>query len=440
MSIHASKGLEFPVVVLADLGRQINLSDLGRPIQFDPELGLALRFVDPASGAGEETMATRTLSRRQHNRVVAEEMRLLYVAMTRAREKLILTGSAEFARLAGLGRRLPAGDGRAPFLADLKAPLEWLAAALADEAGPQALAEVLTDGRDLDRPIGPIDLHVVSGQTQGGWPIPGSGRLDRRAVGEFIRTLEAAPAGGGAPSGAGDAAELVRRLDWRYPRGALCRMPVKYSVTELARRADLASPERDPADEADGRLAEGSGFAALGSRASAAIERGLAWHRFMEKLDLSSRPTAAAVRRQAAALVEAGELTAGEAATIDPGQVERFFASEPGQLMLAAGAEVHRELPFTLAVPARELPGGSEAGRRTVLVQGILDVLVRGPGGWAIIDYKTNRVGPAELDALAEHYRPQLSLYRRAVVRVLSCESPAVWVYFTELSRAVRLY
>ncbi len=375
MTIHAAKGLEFPVVCLADLGRGGN----GRPPDLlvdGDRIGLRLASLDGSPPVG--CLRYEQLHGERRRLEAAEEERILYVGMTRARERLLLSGACDFARW-------PAANGAGG------APIVWLAAALAPEL--PALA------RTLERPVAELDMGGGGGEGVLCW-------LNSPAtVGEVLReeSLRSARAAA-AERWDAPASPSVPRESAPVPVPS----PLSYTALgELERcgyRYYLERVLRMPEDHAAGR---GDAHHGDGLRARA---RGVLVHRLLESFDfaparlpLEERPTP---REVSAAARELGIATSAPERE-EIAQLVRSAAGTALAQRIAAAESVRREHPFALLLPGEQL------------MAGVLDLLAReSRGGWLVVDYKSDRVAPGEdLEALVQReYGAQRMLYALAAL------------------------
>ena len=418
LSVHKAKGLEFPVVFVMDLGRRFDFKDLRRDVLFHRKLGLGPLVVDPDAGVKYPTLAYAALSGAIGRESLAEEMRILYVAMTRAREKLFLVGSTrnlaenlERWRETGLTRSGVAAAGTY---------LDWLA--------PCVLGNDCRI-RDSSSAGSPVESKPSVWKVQC-WgahncPLPDlSGEqpafpADAAIDWEKLKRLELP----GSPPEPGILGEIERRMRWTYPFLYLTKIAGKTTVGELAERLD-------PEDE-DGwveslraplswKMRKGS---ELDDQARpAAVVRGIAVHRLLAHIDLGLEPDGPALSNEIERLVARGILTRDEASLIDGEMVLRFLSSALGRFLRENRGNVKREVPFTLRLPVGHdaLPRDSLCGEGDyVVVQGTIDVLVGSHGGLEVIDYKTDSVPAEGTDLLVERYTAQVSWYAFAAEAIL---------------------
>ena len=424
MTIHRSKGLQFPVVFVADTARRFNAADTRQPVLLHRMYGAGLRL-RPEEGEGAyKTAAYTALSNVHAAEMRSEQMRLLYVALTRAQDMLILTvplgigkTSNPFTRAAAF---LEAGAGQT-LCRQANSFADWLRAALLvhPNGGPlRRLAE------DLELPFADtgstITLTVQQALPEGVEP-PDPEPEERPLT-------QADPA----------LTETLRQgFAWQYPAAELAQVPAKVSVTGIVHKAEQTTLERP-------------GF--LAKDGLTAAEMGTALHAFLEHADFA----ALAAAKQAGTLETAipaerdrqveAKLTASEIAEkLDAGRIRRFVESEAFARICAAD-EVLRELDFITALPAAEVltaqgtaPADSAAvAQAKVLVQGIADLVLVFPDHLELLDYKTDR-RKSEADFLAT-YRAQLDLYALAISKRFA-PKPVTYkgIYSLELGKLIEV-
>ena len=404
MSIHRSKGLEFPIVFLCGLDRQFNDSDLQAPILFHSELGLGPKRTDRSRMLRYPTIARDAVALTLKRESRAEEMRLLYVAMTRAEQKLVL-----FTTVNGSRSSLSTLVNEASWpihpktLQACSSPAGWvlLPALCRPESSP------LLVNSDTVPPRCPADgfqweMNLIS-----------AARFERPLHGRGHTALperESVPA---------DPA-LVEKLLWVYPHAASVDMPSKLTATqlkgrirdeEIARHTDTALKERRGVPLARPRFTQEE----LGLTAA---QKGTALHQAMQFLDLSARvDTPEGVNAELDRLVAQRFLTPQQRAAVSPDPIVRFFRSSLGKQLLAA-PNVEREFKFSLLVPALDYDIHAELGEE-VLLQGIVDCWFENEDGITVIDFKTDYVTKDTVLARAKEYTPQLAAYSRALTQVL---------------------
>ena len=398
MTIHRSKGLQFPVVFVADTARRFNAADTRQPVLLHREYGAGLRL-RPEQGEGTyKTAAYTALANVHAQEMRSEQMRLLYVALTRAQDKLILTVPLGMTKstnpLAKAAAFLAAGAGETLNL-QANSFADWLRAALLVHpfGGPlRRLAENL----ELPFVFTESEIAIAVQETLPEAEQPGTEP-------EAAEPPKADPA---------LVAQLREGFGWQYPAADLAAVPAKVSVTSIVHKAEQTTLERPAFLSKDGLTA---------------AEMGTALHAFLEHADFA----ALAAARAAGTLDEAilaerqrqvdMQLTSPEiAAKLNVSRIHRFVESEAFAKICAA-SEVRREMDFITALPAAAVlaaqgtPPQEAAAVQAeqVLVQGIADLVLVYPDHLELLDYKTDRRKTEE--EFLQAYRAQLNLYALAI-------------------------
>lgn len=427
-SIHKSKGLEFPVVAVADLGKRFNLGSLIGDVLLSEDYGLAPMVCPPGDRPRYPSLPCWLARRRERRELLSEELRLLYVACTRARDRLILTGQA--------GRR--AGQASWP----------------GGPPQPIPTAELLKATSHLDW-LRPWLAQVVPPDDWQSSAMGQSALLRWRRWREDDPELAAEPAGAPAPSAASGeprseetAAQLIERLTWRYPLAAATRTRAKASVTELRRWA--AEPDEESDQWFGAPTLKGpeppQTVALLGPEAALSPEqRGTAFHTLLQFVRLDCTSTATALRQEARRLEQEGFLSAAEVAVLDFEALARFWTSPLGQRIRANPNAVRRELEFTAGLSPGDLARLGvpvEAGLaedELIVVQGVVDLAVFEPDHLWLVDFKTDAVTEATLPDKVAAYRPQLQLYGLALERVHRRPVRERWLHFLTTGQSVQV-
>ena len=398
MSIHKSKGLEFPIVILADLDHAFSRQDFDTPVLVHPEMGLGPRRVDLKRRVRYPTLARAAIEESLRRENLAEELRVLYVAMTRPKEKLILVDALYHA----------------------ETRLQRLAASAACPVPPEAIAACKTFGEWLLLPLlcrpEAQALRELAGTEAETFPAPGSlWEISIHDAQDFrdrpVRPAPAAEESAGEEGGGSSFDPAL--LSFEYPYQRASALPAKLTATQLKGR---------PLDQ---EIAEGAAHTPYlrllsqpkfrrEDRGLTPAERGTATHLVLQYLDFAI-PGASA---QAQALVERGLLTPRQAEAVDLPALDRLLSS-PLAEEVRRSPRVLREYRFTLLVPAREYDSQAPEGD-AVLLQGVADLCFETPQGLTVVDFKTDHVFTApEITDRAERYRPQLEAYSLALSRVL---------------------
>jgi len=430
LSVHKSKGLEFPVVFLAELDSEFNKRDVQADLIMDTDNTLGLRIIDPQSNTKLRSLAHQVIGEKRRAMTLAEEMRILYVALTRAKDRLILTASQHRTDCGKvLLKGLLLGEETVPdwLLKTCKNPLEWMLYGLADErflheAFDTGLSERANDSGLFDLTVyGADDLRTLSQGVQH--------LRDRKKD----RSTKTRAKSGRASEGRQLLASLEEELQWRYPFGEAVRKAAKQSVTALTHQDDefarldySRALDRQPI----ATVISGSESAAC----PPARVVGTAIHLVISSLDLTQAVTRDSVERTTETLVAKGAMTPAVGAQIDTEAILSFFASPLGSVVLDRQNTVWSEWPFTFGLPACEANGSAHPADRQaeeiVVVQGIIDMLVQTPTGLLVIDFKSDRVSDGDLSDRVKAYQGQLELYAKAAGEILNCPVREKWLYF----------
>jgi ATP-dependent helicase/nuclease subunit A len=374
MTIHASKGLEFPFVFLAAAGASVKPRSGDERIVCDETHGIGMKAFDVRRRAHLITPAYPVITGRKAQNELEEELRLLYVAATRARERLYVVGHGK-GDLWNKCRTRFADGGALPLISRLavRSTLEWVlmavSASRADQAagGKPPLVEVAQSDPDL--PLNAGEPNTLPDEA-----------IVRPLSTEESERLERAD-------------ELITaELDM-----TLARSPAAISVSALKADQDASHPNADRP-----RLPVFGASVAADGR-----ELGTATHRLLEVADMSDLDTADAVRDQCARWVTAGRLSPTQADLIDPDAIAWFAGTDLGR-SVATASKLRREVPFVYALP------DAQAADRVIL-RGVIDCMIECDEGTTILDYKTDRVDPVDAAERVAMYARQLRAYAMAL-------------------------
>jgi len=426
MSIHQSKGLEFPIVALPDLAKPFNEQDLHGEIIFDEAFGLCPKVKPPSSGRRYPSLPHWLAQRRQKRELRGEELRLLYVALTRARDTLVLSATITEKKWETLWTE-PAPV-TVQKIAAAKSFADWLGLWFSVQS-PESRVQGLTRGElphlswrlvddaELEcgwgeRPCEPLTIDNSNGSR---------GHLPHQ-----IESLDAA------------ALEKLRvMLSWEYPKELATKRKAKASVTELRRAAEELDDEAEPVFVRSQTPPPNRKFKITDRQLSAA-EYGTAHHKFLQHVDLDKTGNLAA---EAERLVRENYLSAPERAALDLDALGEFWSSELGRKICANAKAVRRELPFTARFSPAEVEeitgtrtNGSLAGE-FIVVQGAADLVVLLPQEIWLVDFKTDTVSPAEIADRVKTYRPQLKFYAAALAKIFSRQVTRRALHFLAVRR-----
>lgn len=431
MSIHKSKGLEFPVVFVADMGKAFNRRDTQDQILFHNRLGIGLKQYDPEWRMSYPTLIWSGIAAQLRWEGTAEEERILYVAMTRARDQLILTGHSSH-----IDRDWQRWTSRLN-PAQAKSYFDWVMPAALAPFGAKADADYARPGAAWQDAVWQVRIAkaVPAGTVEEG-AYDGEPRLEALRRGDLTGTP--------VPSW------LDEQLSWQYAYPQAVRTAAKFSVSEVKRRyqelhsdelqdeADLSVPAAAVIPPAPG---EDDAFAALppwlaGEEAAVSgAQRGTALHKALQYITPAADQTTATLRREIDAFVRQGLLSREEAKLVYVPALAAFCQSDIGRRM-AESPEMHREYPFTVLLAGGDPLPETEKGEQ-ILIQGVIDCLFREDDAWILVDYKSDRLETA--DAFRGRYAVQLALYKRAVEQITHRPVEETYIYSLHLQQEIRL-
>ena len=423
MSIHKSKGLEFPIVILAGAHKSINFMDATAPVLVDQNLGIAVDYVDLERRTKTPTIIKGAMARRIVRESIAEEERLLYVAMTRAREKLIITGVVKDAdktldKYRESAKQLEA-DGMLSF----------------------ADSENIKNYLDMIMPVCLMDSDKLKGSFK---VMVDDGEDSEAGVSEAAKTENEADV-------ADKDLNIQPEVSVGYP--SLDELPeyvqadnaagrMKLTVSQLkAMQAEDDSEENAYMDESvkAAEIAERSDesdsivpkFISGEEVKLAANERGSAYHRVMECLDYSVSVNINGVKADIERMLETGKMNELQVKSVNPWDINTFVQSDTGRRVVNAmdNGSVRREQPFVFEYEGQ-------------LIQGIIDLYFEEDGELVIVDYKTDRVmkGEAGEKELVKRYAIQLDYYAKALTQLTGKKVKEKIIYSFALGKELSVY
>ena len=445
MTIHKSKGLEFPVVILAGMGKQFNFQDLNARLLIHPEYGLGADAILPDRRMIVSTLNKQVIRRKLLEESLGEEIRVLYVALTRAKEKLIMTGTISNLEkeMMYLSRFREKEDELLPVETRLKAKNYW-----------DYVLPALSRHRCMD------DLYREFGL------LPPSGNPLYHDQAEFevkritARMLADAEVAEQAFDQMEDSVlefwdcekvidqqirqELEKRFGFVYPYESRRDIPVKVSVSDLKKRSYHEETDFEEAvyfepdivpliprfvEEKKEEAGEFTGSA-----------RGTAYHRVMECIEYNKTDSAEQLKEQLHSLVQNKKMSAAEAECVRISDIRAFVECDLGQRMkeAAVAGRLFREQPFVISRSAAEIEETWDPQER-VLVQGIIDAYFLEEDEIILVDYKTDRVRRSEEQVLIDRYHTQLEDYAQALQRMTGRKVKEKYIYSFTLKKAILL-
>jgi ATP-dependent helicase/nuclease subunit A len=436
MTIHKSKGLEFPVVFVAGLSKNFNVRDLYSPFLLHKDLGFGSKYIDSKLRISYPTLPQLAIKQQMRNEMLAEEMRVLYVALTRAKEKLYLVGTVKRLekKLEQWNQQLLNNDWLLSSYERSKAKcyIDWIAPSLIrhkESEGLRPCGESLTDRQ----------AEVFNHPSK--WAIK---LIDPKEL-EFVQSMESEvdksilkhlKKGEPIPVESNFKDEVEARLTWKYDFKTASVHRSKQSVSEIKRMREvhdsysettLVKPLRNPIMDRPRFLQE---------KSLTPAEKGTAMHMVMQHIPLDKPVSEVSVKEQLSYMVVNELLTEEQKKNIDVAGVVAFFETEIGQRILNA-KNVMREVPFSLGLQSNEVYPDWEGELETVLLQGVIDLLFEDEQGTVLLDFKTDAIsgrfpeGPEQIErVLTERYQVQIELYSKAIEHIWKKPLNEKYLYF----------
>ena len=413
MSIHTSKGLEFPVVFLSALSRKFNLESARDRILCHKELGLGMSCADSNLRVRYASVARRAISRRIIADSISEEMRVLYVAMTRARDRLIISYAVNKLQsdIQSMVTRLEMYDDR-------------LQNAYVDCAGDWILQSALrrTEAGELFALGGHTEHSVVQDHP---WKI----QVHQGCIGTNS-VIEDSPVENSISDSVIDSIEASHRFAYPYPDAIAA--PSKLTATQLkGREKDSEASQLAPENRPYFRNFRKASFA--GSEVTGQTY-GNAVHKVMQYIRFEACASVKAVDEEIKRLLTENLITAEQASIVDPQPIAELFSTQLGQKLRSA-EHLLREFKFSVLEDAGNYVPGLK--NEQVLLQGVVDCAIIEPDGITVLDFKTDRVTEQTLAGVLDGYKLQVSAYANALQKIYRLPVKEAWLYFFRLKRFV---
>ena len=432
MSIHKSKGLEFPVVFLASTGSSFNMMDLNQDILLHQDLGIGVKYIDYDMQIKYDTISKLALREKMLEENLSEEMRVLYVALTRAKEKIFITGiknefDENYAKMQELVDIYKAENGKINpiLLKKYKKYIDWIMLVyLYNEQKAKELMkvkiikkdEILKDNNKEEKE----EINIFE-------------LLEEKSKSITEEELQ----------------DLKKKLEFNYQYKELNRIPSKDSVTNIAHLFQLRTGKKSnkkteylmTEEKLDKILPEDKQFnwpkLEDVEEEITPAKRGTLVHLCMKRLDFSKNYDLELVKQLIQDLRTNNIITEKEAESINPYVILQFTKSNIYKELQQA-KEYHKEEPFYINIPANSVMNVSSD--ENILVQGIIDLyFVDKNGKLILLDYKTDFAKPGDEEILIERHKPQLMLYKEALENGLNRKVDKVLIYSTGLGREIIL-
>lgn len=415
MSIHKSKGLEFPVVFLCGLSRVFNTTDTQKQVLCHKDLGIGLNHTNTTQRVRFPTIVKRAIISRMRAESISEELRVLYVAMTRARDRLIMTYATQKLedRLREYTLRLDLSEIDL-LTAHVNCPGSWvlIAALQRTEAGEFfQLAEKpdCTAVRD-----NPWSIHVVSVETV----------VERPA--EALEDFE------------GISDEVILKiqagLSYRYPELTAVEVPSKLTATQLKGR--IKDQEAAEFTGAHNQMTAAFRAPMISPKTTGGTEYGTALHSVMQYLDFSKCSDDTAIRMDISTMAERGLITEQQAKIVNINQILQFFKTELGS-RIVHGKNVLREFKFSILEDASQYYEG--VNNDVILLQGVIDCALIEETGITVLDFKTDYITEDNRNERIAQYSRQVDTYSKALSRIYELPVNGAYIYFFSTGELVEI-
>lgn len=429
MSIHKSKGLEFPVVFLSSTGKQFNLMDLNDSVLLHQEMGIGVKYIDYDKQIQYDTLSKASLRSKMLIETLSEEMRILYVALTRAKEKLIITGikndyQKDFLKMSEQVERYIKKDGKINtiLIKKYKKYLDWilLVYEYEKEKNKNCMLLNLYKKKDILNRCKKIQKEKVNVIEE----------LNKKEITkEEFKTLE-------------------KILNYTYPNKLATTIPTKTSVTKLKQVEqekldigieELIGKQRNLEDKIEDVIEfPKPQFLKLEEKNKlTGAQKGTLIHLCMQNLDEKVDYNLIKVKELINSLVEKQIITKIEADNINPFKILEFTKSEIWRELKTAKL-IEREKPFYLNIPANTIY--NEEIEETILVQGVIDLYyVNKNNELILVDYKTDYIEKNKKYELVNKYKKQLELYQKALEQSFNKKVSKKYIYSTCLGQAIEI-
>ena len=449
MSIHKSKGLEFPVVFVSGIGKKFNIVDTNQSLILHSDYYICAKYINPEKRCGNDTFMRRAVSALMKKEIIEEELRVLYVALTRAKEKLILTGvTPDIVKL--VNKLLQAADSENIVLphsmitsfgsyleiivaASMRNP-EFYNAMKNVKARYNNSGEIVSARYDvksfIDNPHVRTDVRVfyyrdlIASQLSRGENM-GLQRADNierliNTNGVIFETLK-------------------KNLEWRYIDEALTTQKSKMSVSEIKRLYQKNDDEVADENDRNSFYPERTYKEILprfiaGDKPMDASLKGTWFHKAMELIDNKKLSETDDVRRELDNLFTSGRLPEKTREFITEDKIYAFINSDLGKRMHKASLadKLYKERKFVVGFPVIE-------GAPDVVVQGIIDAYFEEDGKLILLDYKTDRIKEGQEDVLVKRYTTQLDYYKRTLEKITGMEVAETYLYSFSLDKEIKM-
>ncbi|QPJ84433.1 helicase-exonuclease AddAB subunit AddA [Sarcina sp. JB2] len=433
MSIHKSKGLEFPVVFLSGCGKQFNLRDINDSLLFHEELGIGADCIDVKKRIRYTTLQKYAIKKKFELETLSEEMRILYVALTRAKEKLIITGSSSNlqkdidacykAGVKGFNKVIPSE------LLKQKSYLKWIMTALIKHKDGDILRQGKNEFVEISDDLSSWKINFHKKSDFGTENVEDS--IEKKNI--SILSLNY--------SNFEVDEEIRKRLEFRYKYRDVCSVPSNISVSDIKKaEEEIFEPQAENLFSEEKNRKKPKFI--MEEKGLSKAEKGTAMHFVMQKLDLNKVNLLNEIKEQIENMFEKGLITKDEEESINIFKIQKFFKSNLGQRLLKAYKEnkqVFRELPFITEIPVKRIEKDlidKIFNNEKLRLQGIIDCFFEEDDGIVLLDYKTDYVENGK--EILDKYKVQIDLYTETLERVIGKKVKERYLYLFGIDKEVK--
>ncbi len=419
-TIHKSKGLEYPVVILFGLEQYFMEKDASKSIIWEEKTGIAMDWVDTMERVRYTGLPKKLMQETIIQEQRSEEMRLLYVALTRAKEKLILSCSVGKSRNRWKDAVYEESwKVASSFARRCTSMRDWVLSAILPHPEAKPLRE-LAEREDVLPNLSmefALSVAITNPETT---PV---------VMHQTVLPKEE----GGQDASLTLTKDMETQLSYIYPHAGLGLTPIKMSISELKRR-------RMPEEEYTPGILRVNRVVLTESVELGAAETGTINHYVMQHMDETRTNDIKQIEEQLEEMVQSGLISQKQRAVVSPQKIYAFFTHSLGK-RLKQSKQIFREFDFYMQIPVSEITSGLEKadGQEPVLLQGIADCFFYEEDGMVLIDYKTDRVTASTANQRAEEYRIQMEFYERGLNEILTVPIKEKYVYFLNCGKAVAL-
>lgn len=453
MSIHKSKGLEYPIVFVSGMGKQFNMQDLKEPILMDAEYGFGTNAISLEKREKRGTILKNAIIQKKKEEILGEELRILYVALTRAKDKLVMTGSAKKFPDTLVKNKSKGKDGKYDYydIKHAKSYLDWLLLALSKHPCMEDVYRSYFPKEALCLEKGAKeDLKIRI------WTLETLLSFEIAEFEKAVYTKEMLLKKVEQESDEKVKKELLKQFSWEYAYEDLSKYKIKYSVSEIKKKSQVLEERMENADtilsmeeasiveqEAKEEIKEFEPkvprFLQIQEKTSPTM-RGTLIHKFMELLDFTKDYTKESLAKELETWILEEKIDKDVKKAVSIPSILWFLNSSLGKRVKNAALEgnIYKEQQFVLGLPLKEVEKSSKSEELAV-VQGIVDLYLIEDGEIILLDYKSDYAKKGEEEVLVRRYEKQIKSYRRALEQMTGKKVKEAYLSSLSLWKNIRM-